>query len=112
MTADFVMLGSMLAGTTEAPGERLCDERSGRHYKSYRGMASVEAQIDWRGHTSSSTVDYKGTVEDVLSGITQGVRSGLSYSGTRTIREFQARAKMIQITSSGMAESKAHIFNS
>jgi len=115
--ADFVMLGSMLAGTTEAPGERLCDERSGRHYKSYRGMASVEAQIDWRGHTSSiegvaSTVDYKGTVEDVLSGITQGVRSGLSYSGTRTIREFQAKAKMIQITSSGMAESKTHIFNS
>ena len=77
----------------------------------------IVAQIDWRGHTSSiegvaSTVDYKGTVEDVLSGITQGVRSGLSYSGTRTIREFQAKAKMIQITSSGMTESKTHIFNS
>ncbi len=79
-------------------------------------MASVEAQIDWRGHTASvegvaSTVDYKGHVKEVLDGIARGTRSGLSYSGTRNIREFQARAKMVQITTSGMAESKTHILN-
>ena len=79
-------------------------------------MASVEAQIDWRGHTSSvegvaSTVDYKGSVHDVLTDIARGVRSGLSYSGARTIREFQARSRMIQITASGIAESRTHILN-
>ena len=84
--------------------------------KTYRGMASVEAQIDWRGHTSSvegvaSTVDYKGPVQSVLTDITRGVKSGLSYSGARTIREFQARSQMIRITSSGMAESRTHILN-
>ncbi len=114
--ADFVMLGSMLSGTEEAPGEKHYDTRTGKFYKAYRGMASVEAQIDWRGHTASvegvaSTVDYKGHVKEVLGGIARGTRSGLSYSGTRNIREFQARAKMVQITTSGMAESKTHILN-
>ncbi len=114
--ADFVMLGSMLSGTEEAPGEKHYDTRTGKFYKAYRGMASVEAQIDWRGHTASvegvaSTVDYKGHVKEVLGGIARGTRSGLSYSGTRSIREFQARAKMVQITTSGMAESKTHILN-
>ena len=114
--ADFVMLGSMLSGTEEAPGEKHYDTRTGKFYKAYRGMASVEAQIDWRGHTASvegvaSTVDYKGNVKEVLGGIARGTRSGLSYSGTRNIREFQARAKMVQITTSGMAESKTHILN-
>ena len=114
--ADFVMLGSMLSGTDEAPGEKHYDSRTARYYKAYRGMASVEAQIDWRGHTASvegvaSTVDYKGHVKDVLDGIARGTRSGLSYSGTRNIREFQARSKMIHITTSGMAESKTHILN-
>ena len=114
--ADYVMLGSMLSGTEESPGEKNYNSKTGRFYKAYRGMASVEAQIDWRGHTASvegvaSTVDYKGSVGEVLEGIARGVRSGLSYSGARSIREFQASAKMIQITSSGMAESKTHILN-
>ena len=114
--ADFVMLGSMLSGTDEAPGDKHFDSRTGKFYKAYRGMASVEAQIDWRGHTSSvegvaSTVDYKGPVQSVLTDITRGVKSGLSYSGARTIREFQARSQMIRITSSGMAESRTHILN-
>ena len=114
--ADFVMLGSMLSGTDEAPGDKHFDSRAGKFYKAYRGMASVEAQIDWRGHTSSvegvaSTVDYKGSVQTVLTDISRGVKSGLSYSGARTIREFQARSQMIKITSSGMAESQTHILN-
>jgi IMP dehydrogenase len=114
--ADFVMLGSMLSGTDESPGEKHYDSRTGKFYKAYRGMASVEAQIDWRGHTSSvegvaSTVDYKGPVSSVLEDIIRGVRSGLSYSGTKTISEFQHRARMIEITSSGMNESRTHILN-
>ena len=114
--ADFVMLGSMLSGTDEAPGEKNFDSRTGKFYKAYRGMASVEAQIDWRGHTSSvegvaSTVDYKGSVEAVISDIVRGVRSGLSYSGARTIRELQARSRMVRITSSGIIESQTHILN-
>tara|TARA_B100000676_G_scaffold311588_1_gene382018 strand:+ start:1377 stop:2387 length:1011 start_codon:yes stop_codon:yes gene_type:complete len=114
--ADFVMLGSMLSGTDESPGEKHYNSRTAKFYKAYRGMASVEAQIDWRGHTSSvegvaSTVDYKGPVQRVLDDISRGVRSGLSYSGARNIREFQAKSRMVQITTSGMAESKTHILN-
>ena len=114
--ADFVMLGSMLSGTDESPGQKHYDSRTGKFYKAYRGMASIEAQIDWRGHTSSvegvaSTVDYKGPVSLVLEDIVRGVRSGLSYSGTKTIKEFQARSRMIEITSSGMNESRTHILN-
>ena len=112
--ADFVMLGSMLSGTDEAPGEKLFNQATKHFYKEYRGMASIEAQIDWRGHASSvegiaSTVPYKGTVEVVIDNIVRGIRSGLSYSGARTVTEFQAKSKMVQITSSGMAESKTHI---
>ena len=114
--ADFVMLGSMLSGTDESPGQKHYDSRTGKFYKAYRGMASIEAQIDWRGHTSSvegvaSTVDYKGPVSLVLEDIVRGVRSGLSYSGTKTIKELQARSRMIEITSSGMNESRTHILN-
>jgi IMP dehydrogenase len=114
--ADFVMLGSMLSGTDESPGEKLFDQSTKHFYKKYRGMASIEAQIDWRGHAASvegisSTVPYKGAVNLVIDNVVRGIRSGLSYSGARTITEFQSHVKMVQITSSGMAESKTHILN-
>ena len=120
--ADMVILGSMLAGTTESPGEIMdVPEIIGGHqvyskYKAYRGMASVEAQIDWRGHTSSvegvsSKVPYKGSVNDVLDSIENGIRSGLSYSGANNIKHFQSKAKFIRQTNAGLQESKTHVYS-
>ena len=110
--ADFVMLGSLLSGTDETPGD-VINTRKGK-LKAYRGMASADAQIDWRGKTSSlegiaTTVPCKGPVSDVLAGLERGIRSGLSYSGARTIRELQAKARFIRQTSSGQNESGTHI---
>lgn len=111
--ADMVMLGSMLAGTKESPGEKLQDNQ-GNKFKVYRGMASREAQKAWRGEARSlegvsTTVSYKGEVENILSDLTQNIRSGLSYSGCRTISEFQAYANFIRQTSAGQFESHTHI---
>jgi len=111
--ADFVMLGSMLAGTKQAPGQVLISP-TGKKYKTYRGMASKAAQYQWRGHCSSdegisTTVPYHGNVEEILADLSGGIRSGLSYSGARNIMELQLRAEFIIQTSSGQAESKTHI---
>ncbi len=92
--ADFVMLGSLLSGTDETPGD-VIHTHEGK-FKSYRGMASKDAQIEWRGRTASlegvaTTVPCKGPVADVLEDLARGIRSGLSYSGARTIRDFRQR---------------------
>tara|TARA_R110002020_G_scaffold33769_1_gene102616 strand:+ start:6318 stop:7331 length:1014 start_codon:yes stop_codon:yes gene_type:complete len=110
--ADFVMLGSLLAGTDEAPGDIITTRKG--EFKSYRGMASADAQIDWRGKTSSlegisTTIPCKGPVRDVLAELERGIRSGLSYSGARTIQELQAKAQFMRQTSSGQVESSTHI---
>lgn len=118
--ADFVMLGSLLAGTDESPGEVIEKPEiiNGRQvytkHKVYRGMASVEAQIDWRGHTSSeegvsSTIPYKGSVADVLGRLEKGVRSGLSYSGCRSLSDFRSRSTFTRQTSNGVVESSTHV---
>ena len=111
--ADFVMLGSMLAGTIETPG-RVIHTTEGKVQKLYRGMASKEAQVDWRGKHSSfegvaTTVPMAGPVTNVLEDIRNGIRSGLSYSGARTIKEFQAKACFVRQTSAGTTESAPHI---
>ena len=111
--ADFVMLGSLLAGTTEAPGDVLVG-RDGSKQKAYRGMASKDAQMSWRGKTASlegiaTTIPYKGTVVDILDDLERGIRSGLSYSGARSITELQAKAQFIRQTVSGQTESGTHI---
>lgn len=110
--ADFVMIGSLLAGTDETPGEIL-NTKEGKK-KVYRGMASKEAQTAWRGRVSSiegvsHVVPYKGPVEEVLHDLGVGIRSGLSYSGARSIRELQAKAWFIRQTSAGTVESSTHI---
>jgi IMP dehydrogenase len=110
--ADFVMLGSMLAGTDETPGEVL--PRPYGPVKAYRGMASKEAQSDWRGTVSSiegvaHVVPYRGPVSEVLNEMAVGIRSGLSYSGARSIQELQARARFIRQTGAGAVESSTHI---
>ena len=111
--ADFVMLGSMLAGTDQTPGQ-VFQSTDGNKYKVYRGMASVEAQVDWRGKASSlegvsTTIPYKGDVDNVLSNLASNIRSGLSYSGSRSIKEFRNKVRMIQQTQAGMRESFTHI---
>ena len=112
--ADFVMVGSLLAGTDESPGLVVANA-SGDKYKIYRGMASRDAQSDWRGRLTSaqegvsSTVPYRGSVEDVLFDLTMGIRSGLSYSGARNIPEFQAKAKFVRQTNASQTESGTHI---
>lgn len=111
--ADFVMLGSLLAGTDETPGETIVDP-SGKKVKVYRGMASKEAQRDWRGRFSSiegvsHIVPRKGRVSDVLYELETGIRSGFSYSGAFDINELQARARLIGQSSSSQLESSTHI---
>jgi len=111
--ADFVMLGSMLAGTDQSPGETFSGS-DGKKYKVYRGMASVEAQTDWRGEARSlegisTTIPYKGSVIDIINDLTQNIRSGLSYSGARNITQLQARAEFIVQTSASQVESSTHI---
>jgi len=106
------MLGSLLAGTDETPGN-IINTRDGK-YKSYRGMASKDAQVEWRGRTASlegvaTTVPCKGPVDDVLEDLTRGIRSGLSYSGCRTIGELQTKARFIRQTNSSQIESGTHI---
>ena len=112
--ADFVMLGSLLSGTDETPGDIL-NTRDGK-FKAYRGMASKDAQVEWRGKTASlegiaTTVACKGPVTDVLAELERGIRSGLSYSGARSISELQAKAHFVRQTSSGQVESATHILS-
>jgi len=113
--ADFVMLGSMLAGTEEAPGQ-VFEASDNKRYKIYRGMASKEAQQAWRGQSSSlegisTTIPYKGSVENILAELAQNVRSGFSYSGARNISELRSKANFIVQTGAGQFESGTHILN-
>jgi len=110
--ADFVMLGSLLSGADETPGD-IISTRAGK-FKSYRGMASRDAQIAWRGKTASlegiaTTVPCKGPVGVILADLERGIRSGFSYSAARNLRELQSKARFIQQTSSGQIESSTHI---
>jgi IMP dehydrogenase len=111
--ADFVMIGSMLAGTKETPGEVFFG-KSGKKYKVYRGMASAAAQNAWRGSSStpegvSTTVPYRGSVKNLLQNIAGGIRSGLSYSGSRSLAELRSKSSFTLQTSSGRIESSTHI---
>jgi len=111
--ADAVMLGSLLAGTDCSPGTVFKTE-TGELRKTYRGMASAAAQRDWRGRVSScegisSSVPYRGKLADVIKELERGIRSGLSYSGARSVRELQAKAQWLQQSNAGATESSAHI---
>ena len=111
--ADFVMVGSMLAGTKQTPGEVFLG-KAGKKYKVYRGMASAAAQNAWRGKSStpegvSITIPYRGDVEDILHDIAGGLRSGLSYSGSRSLEEFRCKANFVLQTGSSQVESGTHI---
>ena len=111
--ADFVMVGSMLAGTSQAPGQLFTNIKN-ESYKVFRGMASHDAQRKWRGKSStpegiSTTVPYRGSAENIIKDIYGGIRSGLSYSGARTLTEFRSKASFVLQSNAAQMESNTHI---
>ncbi len=113
--ADIVLCGSLLAGTTESPGPIVCLP-DGSRAKEYRGMASKDAQLDWRNKSSTpegvaSYIPYKGSVVDILKDLEGGIKSGLSYSGARTLTELRNKVEWARQTSAGTNESGTHILN-
>ena len=111
--ADAIICGSLLAGTAETPG-KILEDSQGFRWKVYRGMASKEAQIEWRGRCASnegvsSRVPYRGSVKKILHDLETGIRSGFSYSGARTLGELHHSARFIRQTNSGIKESDTHI---
>ena len=111
--ADTVMLGSMLAGTRETPGDVIKDDKKDRLFKVYRGSASYGAKKDFFGEAeyiegTERLVEYKGSVSSVLAGISDGIRSGFTYCGAHFMSEFQAKAEFVGITPAGFRESLPH----
>jgi IMP dehydrogenase len=120
--ASTVMVGSLLAGTEEAPGETFLFE--GRSYKSYRGMGSVGAmargsadryfqqdikdQLKLVPEGIEGQVPYKGHVRDVIHQLVGGVKAAMGYTGAATIAELQKRARFVRITNAGLRESHVH----
>ncbi|HXH76517.1 MAG TPA: IMP dehydrogenase [Bacteriovoracaceae bacterium] len=108
--AQTVMLGSMLSGCLETPGEI----EGGR--KRYRGMASKDAQVSWRGELPKGMaaegearwVSCKGSVENIVHEMCGGIRSGMTYLNANNIAEIHTNARFMEMTSSGMVESKPH----
>ncbi|WP_370306978.1 IMP dehydrogenase [Sphingobium abikonense] len=120
--AGCVMVGSLLAGTAEAPGETFLYQ--GRAYKSYRGMGSVGAmargsadryfQADIKDQMKlvpegiEGQVPFKGPAKDVIHQLVGGVKAAMGYTGSRTIKDLQQRARFVQITNAGLSESHVH----
>ena len=120
--ASSIMIGSMLAGTEEAPGETFLYQ--GRAYKSYRGMGSVGAMA--RGSADryfqqdikdsmklvpegiEGQVPYKGPAKDVIHQLVGGIKAAMGYTGSRTIEELRNRARFVRITNAGLRESHVH----
>ncbi|MBI4715546.1 MAG: IMP dehydrogenase [Nitrospirae bacterium] len=120
--ADVVMIGGILAGTEESPGEVILYQ--GRSYKVYRGMGSLGAmerggkdRYFQEGETNAQKlvpegiegrVPYKGTLSAVLYQLVGGLRAGMGYCGCRTIRELKEKTKFIRVTNAGVRESHVH----
>ncbi|MEO0057752.1 MAG: dehydrogenase [Pseudomonadota bacterium] len=119
--ASSVMIGSMLAGTTESPGEVFLYQ--GRSYKAYRGMGSVGAMA--RGSADryfqqdvsamklvpegiEGQVPFKGPASDVVHQLVGGIKAAMGYTGSNTITDLQERAKFVRITNAGLSESHVH----
>ncbi|MBS0476296.1 MAG: IMP dehydrogenase [Proteobacteria bacterium] len=120
--ASTIMIGSMLAGTEEAPGETFLYQ--GRAYKSYRGMGSVGAmargsadryfQQDIKDQMKlvpegiEGQVPYKGPAKDVVHQLVGGIKAAMGYTGSATIEDLRTRARFVQITNAGLKESHVH----
>ena len=120
--ASCVMLGSMLAGTKESPGETIIYE--GRKFKSYRGMGSIEAmkkgskdryfqdlQNDFKKLVPEGIVGrvpYKGDLVESINQFIGGLKAGMGYCGCKNISQLQKKSKFVRITNSGIIESHPH----
>ncbi|MBO8158323.1 IMP dehydrogenase [Thermosyntropha sp.] len=117
--ADSVMLGNLLAGTDEAPGETVILQ--GRSYKVYRGMGSLGAMTQGSSDRYfqedakklvpegiEGRVPYRGSVSDTIFQLVGGLRAGMGYCGARNIEEMQTKARFIRITNAGLIESHPH----
>lgn len=120
--ADLIMLGSLLAGTSESPGATI--KFQGRTFKEYRGMGSLKAMRkgagDRYGQNSSgklvpegveARVPFKGPLSDVVFQLMGGLRSGMGYVGANTLTELRDKARFVRITSGGLKESHPHDIN-
>ena len=124
--ASSVMIGKLLAGTTESPGEIIYKEN--HQVKVYRGMGSLEAMIQSKasreryGQAETSVdklvpegvksyIDFKGSVAPIISQLTGGLRSGMGYLGAPSICDLQDRADFFRITTAGLSESHPHGLN-
>ena len=119
--ADLIMLGSLLAGVEESPGELILLE--GRSYKVYRGMGSLGAMNEgsadryFQDDTEfkkyvpegiEGRVPYKGRLSDVIYQLTGGVRSAMGYCGVKTIQDMKEKTEFVRVTHAGMIESHPH----
>jgi IMP dehydrogenase len=117
--ADLVMLGSLLAGTEESPGQTV--HSGGRRFKTYRGMGSIGAMQKGAGDRYSQNssgklvaegvegrVPYKGPLSDVIFQLMGGLKSGMGYVGASSLAELRANASFIRITAGGLRESHVH----
>jgi IMP dehydrogenase len=120
--ADVAMVGSLLAGTEEAPGEVFLYQ--GRSYKGYRGMGSlgamargsadryfqaeVQDQLKLVPEGVEGQVAYKGPVANVVHQVVGGLRAAMGYTGSKTIADFHKRAEFVRITGAGLRESHVH----
>jgi IMP dehydrogenase len=121
--ADCVMIGSLLAGTEESPGETILYQ--GRTFKSYRGMGSLSAMNQGSADRYSQEanlaasgklvpegiegrVPYKGMLADLVYQLVGGLRAGMGYCGCGTIQELRERAQFVRVTSAGLRESHVH----
>jgi len=117
--ADSVMIGSLLAGTDESPGETILYQ--GRTFKSYRGMGSLGANPAGTSERYAQTsggklvpegiegrVPYKGPLADLSYQLVGGLRAGMGYCGCRTIADLQQNARFLRVTSAGLRESHVH----
>ncbi|MBV9034925.1 MAG: IMP dehydrogenase [Acidobacteriaceae bacterium] len=116
--ADCVMIGSMLAGTDESPGETILYQ--GRTFKSYRGMGSLGAMPGSSDRYAQSANDklvpegiegrvpYKGMLADLVYQLVGGLRAGMGYCGCKNIKELQGKAKFLRVTAAGLREGHVH----
>jgi len=113
--AESVMLGSLLSGTKESPGERIKqgDWPNERLYKKYRGSASLDSKSD-RGESNNiegtaKIIPYKGKVKRIISDIRDGLSSAFSYVGADNVLDFQSKCEFVRVTSAGAIEATPHL---
>ena len=122
--ASCIMVGSLLAGTEEAPGE--VELFQGRYYKAYRGMGSLGAMSGQNGSSDryfqdakdgveklvpegiEGRVPYKGPVAGIIGQLAGGLRSSMGYTGCQTIEQMRKNTSFVKVTSAGMKESHVH----